>query len=561
MGSQNLSVFVNSSERLKFRIAANVTDRDRTQSDIYFYTNPVGYHPVDSVAVYGSDPKKMFSNPKKAIKAMGATGLVSYRLNDNIRFDLTAGLQKSSAIITGMEIFFFAHTERVSNSQFFNLQTKIYDFDIHLDHAWGRDDIVKGLPGMSAGRSTTNLNVEYKKHWNNLMFNAGLAAVYNSLKENPAGSFYKGTQTLYSWSPNIHLDYQATEKLRLIAGIRLENNKIPTKPYLTWQLVGSYKFSENSILRAVYSRANRSPFMLDMNFDSSVAMKTNPTNTRWTDVYMEGDKKLKLVVADMVEAGYRQKIGKHILVTLELFHSQVSGYNAPVMKEFGAWIDFTDLDAAAVLAGKMPTVSYAKLYYNFQNIPEKQMQTGGTAGLGIVVDGLSFRLWGTLQQTTTQNHNINPATMKQMGDLLGADVYPYMVAIALGLPKPPMKYDKGNGYFLVTNDDISPNYVNTTSKSTPSFYGGYEVNWRFIKHFSLFSSGYTYSRHEFSDRLSDQTFPIHAKLLMNGKIAYHFQESNQLFLSVNNILNATDTEYGFLDRTGMQIVVGLNVKF
>jgi iron complex outermembrane receptor protein len=541
MGSQNLSVLVNTNERLKFRVATNFTDRDRTQSDIYYYTDPPSYYSVDSVAVFGSDPKKMFSNPNKAIKAFGGTGLISYHLNDNIEFDLTAGIQQSSAIISGMEVYFFAHTERTNKSQFVNLQTKIYNFNIHVDYAWGVDNLTKGLPGMIADRSTMNLNVEYTKQWNQLTLNTGMAVVYNTLYEDPKGSYYKGTQTLYSWSPNIHLDYQVTEKLRLIGGLRLENNKIPTKPYLTWQLVGNYKFSENSIVRAVYSRANRSPFMIDMNFDSSVAMKTNSTNAPWTMVYMEGDKNLKLVVVDMFEAGYRQKIGKHVLLNFELFHSQVSGFNAPMMKELGV-----SLDLPGILAGTASPV-LADLHYKFRNIPEKQLQTGGTVELGIVVNSeLSFRLWGTLQQTSIKNHDVNPATMYQMKNLLISN---------------PLKYYQVNDYYLVTDEDITPEYVKATAKSTPAFFGGYEVNWRFLKNFSLFTNGYTYSKHEFSDRYSDSQYPIHGKLLINAKIAYHFLDNNQLFLSVNNILNKTDTEFGFLDRTGTQIFMGLNVKF
>ncbi|MDR0814932.1 MAG: TonB-dependent receptor plug domain-containing protein, partial [Bacteroidales bacterium] len=343
-GHQSLSLLNNVNEKFKYRISGNYNYRDRAQSDIFYYlTHPVAadgisarYYPVDSAVIQGMDPEKMFKDSNRGLQSFGVNGLVSYTINENVQFDLTAGIQNSTAISSNLDLYFFAHSERQSALQYVNLQSKIYDFNIHTDYTWGWGNIAGGSPGLRTDQSNFNFDIEYSHQWSRVTISPGLNFSYitNNGESHPENqSYFKGTQVLYSIAPSIRADYKPVEKLRLSGALRLESNKVPEKPYLTWQLLGNYKFNEGSLVRAVYSRANQSPFMLNANSNSSVFMENPMVGNLPVEIRMTGEKDLKLVVADMYELGYRQRIGKRILLNVELFHSQMKNFGMPEPEE------------------------------------------------------------------------------------------------------------------------------------------------------------------------------------------------------------------------------------
>ncbi|MDR1864304.1 MAG: TonB-dependent receptor plug domain-containing protein [Bacteroidales bacterium] len=565
-GTKYLSALFNVNEKWTFRVSGNFNYRDRAQSDIFFYTvDPYGasqtseqYYPVDSVIIHGADPRKMFRDPNRALQSYSANGLASYRLNDRIHFDLTAGVQNSTAISSNMDLNFFAHTERHTQTRFANLRSEIHDFSVLMYYTWGWGDLACGMPGLRSDVESFHFNVEYNYRWEKLNINPGFNFAYNTLNGDPYfadnQSFFKGKQLLRSFAPSVRLDYRPFDKLRFIGGLRLENNKTPRKNYLTWQLVANYKFNETSIVRAVYSRANRSPFMIDVNANSSTSIKADRRGTLYTELRMEGDKNLKLVVADMYELGYRRKIGKHILLNFELFRSQIKDLNAAALKELRVHVDPSDLQLIA--DGKQPVNPIVPnfLNYKFENIREVQMQTGGTVELGVVVNSsLNFRFWGTVQQTSIMDHNNNAPTLNILGNSLR-----WEAAYSILTSAHSQYSTDGDGNYRITSDDIAPDYIDMTSKATPVFYGGYEMNWQFAKRFSFFSNGYGFTQHSFSNQFF--TPDISGKMLVNGKISCLFVENATIFLSVNNILNQTSPEFGFMDRVGTQWYLGLNIK-
>ncbi|MDR1673551.1 MAG: TonB-dependent receptor plug domain-containing protein [Bacteroidales bacterium] len=565
VGTQHLAAFFNVNDKLSFRVAGNNTYRDRTQSDIYFYlTEPIRisglsnkYYPVDSVVIHGADPQKLFKNPDRSLQSYGVTGLASYTPADKVRFDLTTGIQRSTAITSNMDFYYFAHSERQSSLHFVNLQSEIYGFNIRADYTWGWNDLASSIPGFKTDKTNLNVNVEYGRRFGKMAISPGIDFVYNTINstayEQDNQSYFDGKQILYSFAPSIHADYQPSDNLRLIGGLRMENNKIPEKPYFTWQLAGNYKLGSTNIFRAVYSRANKSPFMMDFNSSSSVQIRANKIESLNTLVQMTGDKDLKLVVADMFELGYRRKIGKQILLNLELFHSQTKNFSAAEVEMLEANIDLsgTPENMLAGLYTNPPIPS--RLEYRFKNIPEKQLQTGATFEVGVVVsDKMNFRLWGTFQMTDLVHHNDSASTLMTMGNRLGNDVFGYIVY------NKPMGYHVAGNLHRITDKSIPPVYVNKKSEMAPAYFGGYELNWQFAEKFSLFSNGYGFTGHRFSNQFLSTS--IKARMIVNAKITYSFVENASLYFCVNNILNQTDPEFGFMDKIGVQWYLGFRFK-
>jgi iron complex outermembrane receptor protein len=588
VSTQYLSTLFNVNDKLKLKASANYNYRERRQSGIYFYMTDdlqreIGrwqflakYYPVDSVIIHGANPKEMFQNPNTGLQTYGANGMASYTVNEHLDFLLTTGIQQSQVISSNLDLYFFVHNERDMQTQYVNLHSKIYGFNIQSNYTWGNGNLARGIPGLQADWNSFNINAEYNYQWNKLTVNPGFTYSANMLNSSAYKaenqSYFNGVQKLNSWAPNLRLDYKPTENLRFIGGIRLEKNEVPDKFYLTWQLAGNYKTTGNSIVRAVYSRANRSPFMMDVNTNSSVAIFSDRDRTQTTTVMMEGNKHLRLAVVDMYELGYRQKIGNHLLLNLEVFHSVLNDLNTS---------NLIDMRIRASLPlNKIPLPYY--LHYQFRNLPEVQKQTGATLELGLVVsNSLNFRFWGTWQQMNLKNHINNSGrdvnsdsyvpTMVGMAYVVG-DTYrqAYQDALNLGNSEENAKiagamavyanysHNGSTTDFKVDENDMHMDYLDVKSRSTPAFYGGGEMNWQISQKISFFANVYGFSQHDFSNQFL--TTQIKSKLLLNGKISYHFTETAALSFAVNNILNDSSPEFGFMDKVGTQWYLGFSFK-
>ncbi|MDR1667087.1 MAG: TonB-dependent receptor plug domain-containing protein [Bacteroidales bacterium] len=595
-GTQYLSILYNANEKWKFRISGNYSHRERTQDGIYFYTTdrlsfegPTDkYLPVDSAVMHGSDPKAMFGNPSQSLFAYGINGLLAYTGGDNFNLNVTAGIQQSEAIASNLDLYFFAHSERDYGMKYVNLQSNIYGLSLQADYSWGYGDLACGIPGLKADQGSFNVNVEYRRRWGGLALTPGFYYSINTLNSAPYKaanqSYFEGRQKLSSWAPSFRIDYSPVRQLRLIGGLRLEKNNIPDRYYLTWQLAATGKINEGSLLRAVYSRANRSPFMMDTRTNSGVTIHSPRQDV---NIIIAGADDLRMAYSDMLEAGYRQKIGKHILLNVEIFHSIMKDLNTAGLEELKFVVDInkTTLD-------NLPLPSY--LRYRFANLPEVQKQTGLTVETGIVLnERINFRFWGTVQQTRLIHHMDNEhiyftrdndihavnkyvPTMMGMGIKLGNEYSAgYRTAIGEGKSEEDARiagvakifkyirdYPSFNTFTILDSDleedgDIA--YVNIKSKQTPAFYGGCEINWRFAEKFLLFVSGYGFSQHSYSNQFL--TTNISGKFLLNAKIAYTVTDNASIAFSVNNILHSTSQEFGFMDPVGTQGYATFNFKF
>ncbi|MDR2848051.1 MAG: TonB-dependent receptor, partial [Bacteroidales bacterium] len=57
------------------------------------------------------------------------------------------------------------------------------------------------------------------------------------------------------------------------------------------------------------------------------------------------------------------------------------------------------------------------------------------------------------------------------------------------------------------------------------------------------------------------TTSVKSKMLLNANLSYQFMDNANLSFAVNNILNSTSPEFGFMDTVGTQWYVGFNFKF
>ena len=357
-----------------------------------------------------------------------------------------------------------------------------------------------------------------------------------------------------AFAPSVRVDYSPMDKLRLVGAFRYEKNKVPDKAYPTWQLVANYKLQENSSVRAAYSRANRSPFTLDVLADATLVLNPYPVpfmhsgnpsdpssynsdpKNKFT-VSLDGNSDLELATMDMIELGFRQKIGKHVLLNIEGFYSKLKNISA---------LDVDTVKFTVSQSFIAPPSGMAYPYYRHQtymNIKETSEQFGITAEIGAVVSKyVNFRLFGTYQHTNLKNHN--NISVDEKSDILSNEIN----AAAPGSWSDEM-----------VRTDIPAEYINTTSKATPSFYGGYELNWLPTDKWTFTTTGYGFTKQTYFHQHG--SFDIKSKMLVNLRVAYKFTRNSSIFMSANNIFNATSQEFGFMDKTGATWYWGMNVKF
>ena len=181
----------------------------------------------------------------------------------------------------------------------------------------------------------------------------------------------------------------------------------------------------------------------------------------------------------------------------------------------------------------------------YSNIKETVQQMGGTAEIGVVINhSWNFRLFGTLQRTNLKNHDgYTGDRTNQIARTLGADT--------------TIDWTTDDVEYKWTQ--VTDSLVDGRSKSTPSFFGGFELNWLPTDKWTFTSTGYGFSKQTYIHQYG--YFDIKPKMLVNLRVAYKFTRNSSVFMTVNNIFDSTSQEFGFMDKTGALWFWGVNVKF
>jgi len=529
LGTKNTSVIglsVGTSllqNKLKVRVSGNLENRERDQETYYAFA--LGeYLPGDQVPDYngGGLDASRFPDPEKAKERKGINAFVDLNANENVNFHLAAGMQDSYAQQVFNENTATVLTNRASESKYVDLKANIHGVSAQFSFNKGMQDIMAGRNLDYSKFDFTNsfVNVEYDLNIGNLTLRPGVnyqEAIYTDL---PYGGgegegYLNAEQALSNIGYFLRADYKATEKLRFIAAVRNDHYNVPEdKNYLTYQFVGNYSFSENHLLRAVYSKANRGPFMIDsyVNYDEGNGI-SNPPYIQYL-----GSENLPLPVMSMIELGYRGMLSSKLTLDLEVFHTITSDITSfePT---------FFDIDSYGL-----------HLIYQYIPLDLKARQTGATFSFNFAPSSkVQLRAYATVQQTKLENYE-----KKMTPAYLDMDTFtPY-------LPQTES--------------------LDITHKQTPAIYGGITGNFRPVDKFNLYAGLYylgnhTY-RHDYAayDEAKGEV-EVAGKTLMNIKASYNIYRSNSIFINARNVFNSKGQEFGFADEIGGLYLAGINLSF
>jgi iron complex outermembrane receptor protein len=274
--------------------------------------------------------------------------------------------------------------------------------------------------------------------------------------------------------------------------------------------------------------------------------------------YFKGNKNMDLLSMQMFEIGYRIKPAKKIQVDLEAFYTKTTDFSMFGMDSINirVYMDGYDPGPPPAFNGEQ---QYFRQFANFsyKNSRVESHQLGLSFDIKTVLtEKLYLKIFGTIQQTQLKNHS--PITTEQAGELMTLDAimnnritYDSMYTPSADPADWYLIRDYGGSY-------ISDSVVNTNHTHTPSFYGGFEINYSPGK-FNINASAYTYTKQTLTH--SFETVDVDPKFIMNLKVSYKAWKENEVFINARNLLNNKTKEFGFTDDIGGTYLVGISINF
>lgn len=601
----NLALAGGVGDKFKYRVSGNYQYAERFDDNFYVFdiNQFLSYDQMDTLTQYW-DPlpsrqklyaednfKNRIIHKRQSTDNQGVNGFLFYDLNKDVHFNLSTGFQQSDIVSTSLGNHTIPLIGRKSDTKYFDFKTKVYGFDFQTNYFWGNQQVERGVPAWHIAPEIFNGQLEYEHKIGTLTLRPGVSYQHTIYSDkdysdiaNKTG-FLNGDKLLTGMAGFLRADYKPIEKLRLIAALRADKYNYPNKTYLTYQFISTYNINENNLIRGVYSRANRGPFIVDTHADYRWVITPykpyeNPTSyvLSW-----RGNQALKLPTTDMFELGYRAKIGQHVIVDLEAFRSTTKDYS------------FFIPDTMSLIANYAPMINKLSPTYSmtgsiqYYNVDMKTIQQGITCNVSVAVSkALNFRVFATLQETKVKNFynktiwdnfNLmgyqNASAFTTDATTLGAQLQNSATAAAAytQIVSSPTKT------YTATNTINPSDLIDTYNKSTPSLFGGLSVDYTPIEKLSVFGTLYYYSSQSIETNKVDVTndvtnssyftggvgvpdmYKVKAKLIPTLKVSYKVWNENSVFVNARNFLGTTNKEFAYTDRIGATYLVGLSLNF
>ena len=544
----------NLAKGLDFRVSGNYEYRDRTQSDYYTYAAD-DYLPKDQVASvfgYPYSGRGTLPTPDKAMDKYGVNGNLYYSNDDDVNIRTSLGYQKSVAQTIFFENLATPFANRESSTAYGDIAGEVKGFSFQLSYMQGLQDLSVGMnkPVIKYDMNTLNANLEYTYQ---LSYKFSLRPGFNFQQAVYDDSEYveeaqevdpnrqgllNGEQSLQSYGGSLRADWSATDDLRFIAALRVDQYDKPDDMYFSYQLVGSYTLNDKHLFRGVYSRANRGAFIGSVyaNFKNPLKFAgdlANPVvqsliNDGQLDAdeplyyqYYIGNPELNLLTMDMIEIGHRWKISDKVQTDMEVFYSKTKDFDALIASK-------VETEDHPVLGPDMITHEYR----TYQNLDIEATQTGVSAAISYMPTNKAiFRLYGTYQQTSL------------------SDFVP---------------------------DETQPNEKEDVDNEwTPAFYGGLTANIMPVEKLSVYANVYFASEQVYSRYISPfvktednpdgtletGTDKIAANATLHLNVSYKFWNENRVFVTAQNLLNGNKREFAFADGVKDLYMIGVRLQF
>jgi iron complex outermembrane receptor protein len=512
--------------------SGNYQARERSQTSYFEFNRNTWIDRPEYLINFTDDTTRnideRYPDQSLAMEKYAGNIFLNYHPSEKISFDLSSGIQHSMVQKVSAENENTPLSTASSDTRYVDLRVNVKGISAQVSYNGGQQN-VDFDPGNKFDFHTIDANVEYNYTKGNLSIKPGLSyrnALYDDTKYSDIihrAGIFNARGLITTQSASLRGEYKMlADKLRLVAGLTTSKFNYPDAAYLSYEFAGTYKLNKSHLFRAVYSRAPRSSNIFDTYADQTVAYY--PSGYRnFTELALLGNKNLKLLTADMIEAGYRGRITSELNIDVEFFDIRSKNYNL-LIQDFPI-IEFNGTDTVH----ETPIIA--------TNLPLKVVQQGVTVSLSYNTKQLQVKPFLTIQRTRIRNY----APFNNTPDALipGAE--------------------ENNIYSGMGNE--------TVNKSTPAIFGGASVNYVPTSKINVNFNAYYYSSQSYY-HLSNVLFNdgvrgidhIDAKLILNASVSYEAMKGLHVFCSGKNILDDRSREFFRSDAASFMLMAGLNYQ-
>lgn len=515
--------------KLSIMASGNYQHRDRSQHSYYEYYRDQWFEKPGYMIKMTADTVRnlqaRYPHHDGSMEKYAGNVFASYHITEKDKVSFAAGTQHSLAQRVSVENGFTPLSFVQSDSRYADLRGNIKDFSLQLSHISGTQ-VVEFTPGNKYDFSTFNGNVEYSFVRRNFSIKPGVSyqsAVYDDRKYSDTllrNGLFNRRGFINTASASLRGEYKMfNNAVRLVGGLAVNKFNYPDTAYLSYQLAATWKLNKNNLVRVVYSSAPRSTNVFNTYVEQVFYVLPKGPN-RYESMAIIGNKRLRLLTAKMIEAGYRGQITRNISVDAELFRIHSRNYSLQVYHKPYDIIYGRD---TVIMAPIMTT-----------NLPMRLEQTGITVSVTINTRRFKLKPFASWQQTIIKD--FVPSFLMPGVTPGAADIY------------------SGLGNRSVLN-------------STPALYGGGTVDYKIARKVNVNLSSYFFTKQEYhhiSAILFNNgvkgTDHLPGKFILNANVSYEPVRGLMLFCSGKNLLNQTAREFYYTDRVPFMLMGGFSYK-
>lgn len=544
----NASIGYKFNRKIDMIVSGNLQDRQRTQTSYYeTLRNTWIDNPQDLLNSAGFPEEHLaqkFADPKLAMKKYGLNTFINYSPSKKIQFHAAAGLQDSKVQNVYYESQSTPLTTSASNSRYVDLKANADNVTSQVSYASGTYTAQVGGVGQLYDFTNIDATLEYNFQIKNLSLKPGVnirkstaddTKYVKALEGDPSflGNGFSGLNAITTRAAFLRADYKILhDKVRLVGGARVDRFNHPSDPYLSYQFSGTYNINSKNLVRLVYGRANQSPLITKSYINQVVYRLPAVFNDQvipgnFVDIQVFGNTSLKMQSTDMVELGYRSKLGNNIQLDVELFTAKERNYSGVVASK-----EYMQIKGAQDTAYVIPL--------EFRNTTLKARETGATVSVSYTKKNFQIQPFVTAQTTTLYDFS----DFDNTADIMGS----------------PFFDPKVNNMFSGMGSKMK-------HVGTPSLYGGANINFQPNPKWNINLNSYFYTSHTFYMRIYTEFRDgirgidhLNGKLLLNAKLSYSPVKTLTLFATVKNLTNNQSREFYKSDRMGFFILGGLNFR-
>lgn len=572
----SFNIGYNWDDKTKLSFSGNFTERYRFD-DEYFDFNKDVYTSVDNLTMFVLPTKDATTNEPwtfkeyqeelgayydedLSLRKLGGNIFFTHNYSENSNIDIALGAQKSQSQRTGFLNLTTPLSQTESHSYYLNAKIKHNNLHSQFNINTGEDNNI--FKYNSYQYKNIEGNLEYFKEFKTFSIRPGVNYKYLSYEspftyDEPLNfnelnyHYHDDPRETYSYSAFMLAEWKPIPKLRMIGAFRLDKFGFNKNYFSNYELASTYRINKNNLIRGAFSKASKSPFFFDTYLNSTFLTNdlfevgdgtfiTVPVNIK-----ISGQEDLKYPTITNFEIGWRTKINRNLSLDLEVFRSEVDNFVNP-----NVYYDYKtvqQLDSNGEPESIISIGAEGNVLFENYELNANQFGAGFTLSYNYN-DKINAKVFGTYQKT-------NISGRKDI-DIEVTDI---------NFETNP------EGDILTTTITNRTNPTQWSEEATPSFFGGFMLNYKANEKWNFSTDAYIVSNHAFASynyyQISDLDaidgarvyMEIKTNMVLNAKTSYQLNKNISANITAKNIFGR-HREFGFSDNIGSLLLFGLQFK-